>query len=134
VGAEFGGVEAADFGTAGLIDAGVLDAGGGFKDVGARRQSVEEEVFQQLDTAPSRWDNPTMIVIMDSKRRLTLPAGLIPASAGDSFEVRFDAEEDAVVFRRLPGSEDWLDVLANCPVSMDDVPPRKREFKKMKPL
>jgi hypothetical protein len=67
-----------------------------------------------------------MIVTLDSKRRLTLPAGLIPASVGDCFDVRFDAEEDAVVFRRLPGGEDWLDVLANCPVSMDDVPPRKR--------
>jgi hypothetical protein len=75
-----------------------------------------------------------MIVTLDSKRRLTLPAGLIPAAAGDCFDVRFDAEEDAVVFRRLPGKEDWLAVLAECPVSMDDVPPRKREFAKRRKL
>ena len=71
-----------------------------------------------------------MIVTLDSKRRLTLPAGLILASAGDCFDVRFAAEEDAVIFRRLPGREDWLDVLADCPVSMDDIPPRKREMSK----
>ena len=75
-----------------------------------------------------------MIVTLDSKRRLTLPTGLIPASTGDCFEVSFDAEEDAVVFRRLPGREDWLDVLADCPVPMDDIPPRKREMRKKRTL
>ncbi len=30
--------------------------------------------------------------------------------------------------RRLAGKEDWLAVLKECPVSMDDVPPRRREF------
>lgn len=75
-----------------------------------------------------------MIVILDSKRRLTLPAGLIPAAAGDCFDVRFDPEEDAVVFRRLPSGEDWLDVLAMCPVPMDDVPPRRKEPAKRRHL
>ena len=80
------------------------------------------------------WELPTMIVTLDSKRRLTLPAGLMPAQAGDCFDVRFDAEEDAVVFRRLPGKEDWLTVMSECPVSMDEVPPRKREFAKRRKL
>lgn len=68
-----------------------------------------------------------MIVTMDAKRRLTVPAALAPATPGDYFEVRFDPEEDALVFRRIPGRGDWLAVLAECPVSMDDVPPRRRE-------
>ena len=69
-----------------------------------------------------------MIVTLDSKRRLTLPVGLISAVKGDCFDVRFDPEEDAVVFRRLPAKEDWLTVLAECPVPMDDVPPRKKQL------
>ena len=72
------------------------------------------------------WDNPTMIVTLDSKRRLTVPAGLAPASPGDYFDVRFDADEDALVFRRLPAKESWLDVLKSCPVSPEDVPTRRR--------
>jgi hypothetical protein len=67
-----------------------------------------------------------MIVILDAKRRLTLPAGLLAAVPGDRFEVAYDTEEDAVVCRRLPGTEDWLDVLADCPVPMDDLPVRKK--------
>jgi hypothetical protein len=61
-----------------------------------------------------------MIVTLDSKRRLTIPAVLAPASPGDYF----DAEEDAFVFRRLAGKENWLSVLRSCPVSPDDVPQR----------
>jgi len=67
-----------------------------------------------------------MIVTLDAKRRLTVPAGLAPASPGDYFDARFDAEEDALVFRRLPGKESWLTVLKACPVSPDDVPRRRR--------
>jgi hypothetical protein len=73
-----------------------------------------------------RWDNPTMIVTLDAKRRLTVPASLAPTSPGDYFDARFDAEEDALVFRRLPGRESWLSVLKACPVSPDDVPRRRR--------
>ena len=43
-----------------------------------------------------------MIVTMDSKRRLTIPASLAPASPGEYFDARFP-EEDAIVFRRLAG-------------------------------
>jgi hypothetical protein len=64
-------------------------------------------------------------VTLDAKRRLTVPAGLAPASPDDHFEACFDAEEDALVFRRLPGKESWLTVLKACPVSPDDVPPRR---------
>ena len=67
-----------------------------------------------------------MIVTLDAKRRLTVPAALASASPGDYFEARFDAEEDALVFRRLAGKEDWLAVLKACPVSPDDVSPRRR--------
>ena len=67
-----------------------------------------------------------MIVTLDAKRRLTVPAALAPASPGDYFDAQFDPEEDAIVFRRLAGREDWLAVLKECPVSMDDVPTRRR--------
>jgi hypothetical protein len=75
-----------------------------------------------------------MIVILDAKRRLTVPAALAPASPGDYFEASFDAEEDVLMFRRLAGKEDWLSVLKACPVSPDDVlarrtaPPRRRKL------
>ncbi len=72
------------------------------------------------------WDYPTMVVTLDSKRRLTVPAAVAPLQPGDAFVVEFDAEEDAVVFRRLARDEDWLAVLEQCPVPMDDLPPRRR--------
>ncbi len=67
-----------------------------------------------------------MIVTLDAKRRLTVPASLAPAAPGDYFDAHFDAEEDTLVFRRLAGKEDWLAVLKACPVSPDDLPPRRR--------
>ena len=79
-----------------------------------------------LTTVSSEWDNPTMIVTLDAKRRLTVPAGLAATLPGDYFDACFDAEEDALVFRRLPRKENWLAVLKACPVSPDDVPRRRR--------
>lgn len=67
-----------------------------------------------------------MVVTLDAKRRLTVPAALAPATPGDYFEARFDADEDAIVFRRIGGRESWLAVLRACPVSPDDVPTRRR--------
>ena len=67
-----------------------------------------------------------MIVTLDAKRRLTVPVALAPAAPGDYFDARFDAEEDALVFRRLSVGENWLSVLKACPVSPDDIPPRRR--------
>jgi hypothetical protein len=87
-----------------------------------------------LTGLPSWWDNPTMIVTLDAKRRLTVPTSLAPASPGDYFDASFDAEEDALVFRRLASKEDWLAVLKACPVSPDDVPPRRRELVRRRKL
>lgn len=75
-----------------------------------------------------------MIVTLDAKRRLTIPAALAPASPGDYFDAWFDAEEDAIVFRRLPSRENWLDVMKECPVSPDDIPPRRSEPAKRRRL
>jgi hypothetical protein len=67
-----------------------------------------------------------VILTLDAKRRLTVPAALAPARPGDAFEARFDAEENEIVFRRMAGAGDWLAVLSACPVSMDDLPRRRR--------
>ena len=69
-----------------------------------------------------------MIVTLDAKRRLTVPVALAATAPGDHFEAQFDAEEDALVFRRIARNTDWLTVLKECPVNMDDVPPRRREL------
>jgi hypothetical protein len=69
---------------------------------------------------------PLMVVTLDSKRRLTVPAALAPTKPGDYFDAHFDADEDTLVFRRLAGRESWLAVLKECPVSPDDVPARRR--------
>lgn len=80
------------------------------------------------------WDNPTMILTLDAKRRLTVPATLAPAEPGDHFIAEFDPEEDAIVFRRLARRADWLAVLRTCPVEMDDVPQRSRQLPKRRRL
>ena len=67
-----------------------------------------------------------MLVTLDSKRRLTVPTTLAPTAPGDYFDAQFDAEEDTLVFRRIATNSDWLAVLKECPVSMDDLPPRRR--------
>ena len=69
-----------------------------------------------------------MVITLDSKRRLTVPSALAPAKPGDVFEVEFDAEADAIVFRRLSRDEDWLTVVEQCPVPMDNLPRRRREY------
>lgn len=71
-----------------------------------------------------------MTVTLDSKRRLTLPAALLSSEPGQVFDARYDADEDALIFRRLPAKEDWMEVLAQCPVPMDDIQPRRRESAK----
>jgi bifunctional DNA-binding transcriptional regulator/antitoxin component of YhaV-PrlF toxin-antitoxin module len=81
----------------------------------------------QLDGAGRWWEGPTMVVTLDAKRRLTVPRTVASAKPGDVFEVDFDAEEDTLVFRRLTKKTDWLAVLTECPVPMDDLPPRRRE-------
>ena len=67
-----------------------------------------------------------MRVILDSKRRLTVPVSLAATAPGDQFEARFDADDDAIVFRRIAAADDWLAVLKDCPIAMDDLPRRRR--------
>jgi hypothetical protein len=69
-----------------------------------------------------------MILVMDAKRRLTVPVALAPMRPGDVFEADFDADEDALVFRRINQDSDWLEILEQCPVPMDDLPPRRHEY------
>lgn len=75
-----------------------------------------------------------MILTLDAKRRLTVPASLAPAEPGDHFIAEFDAEEDAFIFRRVKRNADWLIVLKACPVNMDDLPSRSREQPKRRTL
>jgi len=76
------------------------------------------------------WDFPTMIVTLDAKRRLSIPAKLVPANSGDQFEATFDAEENVVVLRRIRRKKSWLAVTKACPVPMDDLPTRSGEMPK----
>jgi uncharacterized protein (DUF58 family) len=49
----------------------------------------------------------------------------------DAFEALYDEAEDAIVLRRLKRKrESWLEVLRECPVPMDDLPPHSRELPK----
>lgn len=75
-----------------------------------------------------------MILTLDEKRRLTVPASLAPTRPGDHFKAEFDPDEDTLVFRRVAKKGEWLEVLKSCPVSMDDVPPRRREAPKRRKL
>jgi hypothetical protein len=75
-----------------------------------------------------------MILTLDAKRRLTLPASLAPTEPGDHFSAEFDPEEDTLVFRRVAKKADWLKVLKACPVNMDDSPSRRREYPKRRRL
>lgn len=69
-----------------------------------------------------------MIVVLDAKRRLTVPLALAPARPGESFEATFEPDEDTLIFRRVAPDKDWLAVLKECPVPMDDLPPRRKEL------
>jgi hypothetical protein len=75
-----------------------------------------------------------MIVTLDEKRRLTVPVALAPAAPGDAFDASFDEDEDAIVFRRVKRGRGWLSVLKACPVPMDDLPPRRREYARRRRL
>ncbi len=87
-----------------------------------------------FDTAALKWEYPTMIVTLDDKRRVSIPAALAPATPGDQFDASFDAEEDMVLLRRVKRKSGWLAVWKQCPVPMDDLPPRSRELPKKRKL
>ena len=75
-----------------------------------------------------------MILTLDDKRRLSVPASLAPTKPGDHFQAEFDAEEDTLVFRRVAPKGDWLEVLKACPLDMADLPTRRREPPKRRKL
>jgi hypothetical protein len=75
-----------------------------------------------------------MIVTLDEKRRLTVPVALAPAVPGDAFDASFDEEEDVILFRRVKRGKSWLAVLKACPVPMDDLPRRSREYPRKRKL
>lgn len=88
------------------------------------------KINRQVDSAGDWWDNPTMIVTLDAKRRVSIPAALAPTKPGDQFDATFDAEEDTVILHRVKRKTNWLEVWKKCPVPMDDLPPRSREYPK----
>jgi len=72
-----------------------------------------------------------MILLLDAKRRLTVPASLAPSAPGDAFEAIYDASEDELILRRVKrGNRSWIDVMQACPVPMNDLPPRSRDLPK----
>ena len=71
-----------------------------------------------------------MLVTLDAKRRLTVPAALAPTSPGDYFEAAFDPDHDTLTFRRVARKKNWLAVWKQCPTPMDDLPPRRRTLPK----
>jgi hypothetical protein len=75
-----------------------------------------------------------MLLTLDAKRRLTVPKSLAPARPGDNFEAEFHPEDDTLVFRRIAAKGDWLAVLRECPVPMDDLPIRHRELPRRRKL
>jgi hypothetical protein len=75
-----------------------------------------------------------MLLTLDAKRRLTVPTSLAPAQPGDNFEAEFHLEDDTLVFRRIAPKGDWLAVLRECPVPMDDLPVRRRQLPRRRKL
>ena len=75
-----------------------------------------------------------MLLTLDAKHRLTVPASLAPTNPGDHFDAEFHADDDTLVFRRIAVKGDWLAVLKECPVPMDDLPPRRRELPRRRKL
>ena|SRR5580698_854047 len=93
-----------------------------------------ERVWEILDTRGHWWDGPTVLLTLDAKRRLTVPRSLAPSRPGDHFEAEFHPEDDTLIFRRLAPKGDWLAVLKECPVPMDDLPLRRRELPQRRKL
>jgi hypothetical protein len=110
-----------------------IDISGATSRFGNRQDDLFVFILE-IDECRRVWDYPTMILTLDAKRRLTLPATLAPAKPGDHFKAEFDPEEDILVFRRVAKRADWLAVLKACPVDMDDLPPRRRQYPRKRKL
>jgi hypothetical protein len=93
------------------------------------RFATPSALGRHIDISAKWWDYPTVIVTLDSKRRLSVPTALAPAKPGDQFDAVFDADEDTLVFHRIKRRVNW-EVWKKCPVRMDDLPPRSRELPK----
>lgn len=75
-------------------------------------------------------DCSEVIVTLDYKRRLRIPSELASVQPGDQFFAAFDAKEETITFRRIKRKSNWLEVWKQCPVLMDDLPPRSRKLPK----
>ena len=72
-----------------------------------------------------------MTLILDAKRRVTLPPTLVKSEPGDVWEAVYDEQEDEILLRRIKRKrKSWIEVWKECPVPMDDLPPRSREMPK----
>lgn len=87
-----------------------------------------------LDKQSSRWARPTVLLTLDAKRRLTVPISLAPSHPGDRFEAEFHPEDDTLVFRRVAPKSDWMAVMRECPVPMDDLPARRHGLPRRRKL
>jgi hypothetical protein len=94
---------------------------------------MQGRLASQIDIPGLRWEYPTMIVTVDAKRRVSIPAALAPTAPGDQFDASFDPDDDVVILRRIKRKSNWLEVWKQCPVPMDDLPPRSRQMPK-KPI
>jgi hypothetical protein len=75
-----------------------------------------------------------MLLTLDAKRRLTVPRSLAQSHPGDCFEAEFHPEDDTLIFRRIAPKGDWMKVLKECPLPMDDLPARRRELPRHRKL
>ena len=72
-----------------------------------------------------------MTIRMDQKRRLSVSVDLAAdIKPGDHFTAIFDSEQGEIVFRRVNPKSNWVELFEACPVPMDDLPPRRREYPK----
>jgi bifunctional DNA-binding transcriptional regulator/antitoxin component of YhaV-PrlF toxin-antitoxin module len=62
-----------------------------------------------------------VIVVVDSEGRLAIPQSLGQVLPGEPFEVSAGDADGTMVLRRAGVKADWLEVLKECPIPMDDI-------------
>jgi hypothetical protein len=95
---------------------------------------IDGETSYLIEAKIRTLDCPTMLLTLEAKRRLTVPATLAPIKLGDHFRAEFHAEDDTLIFHRFAPVGDWLEILKQCPVPMDDLPPRRRQLARHRKL